>query len=162
MESVNLKAFINIPESYYPSVKQGVSVVVTTDVFGEQKFKGAIEIVSPVIDASTHTFRVQVKVPNGNELLRPGMFARVTVDLEKINAKVVPYQSVMKLQGSNERYVFINNDGVAKRVPVQIGRRYDDKVEIISAELNQGDQLVVAGQARLVNGSKLNVVNDEQ
>ena len=64
----------------------------------------------------------------------------------------------MKLQGSNERYVFLNNKGIAKRVSVTLGDRFDDRVEIISSEIKQGDELVVLGQARLNEGSKLNVV----
>ncbi len=160
VDMANLKAHINVPESYYPSIKQGMSVSITSDVFPDKIFKGLIEIVSPVIDATTHTFQVEIKIPNSNEVLRPGMFARVGVDFDKIKAKVVPYQSVLKLQGSNERYVFLNDNGTAKRVKVQIGKRYDDKVEIMSEELKEGDQLVVVGQARLVNGVQLTIVND--
>lgn len=160
VDMANLKAHINIPESYYPSIKEGMNVAITSDVFTDKEFKGIIEIVSPVIDATTHTFQVQIKIPNSNEVLRPGMFARVGVDFDKIKAKVVPYQSVLKLQGSNERYVFLNDNGTAKRIKVQIGKRYDDKVEIMSDELKEGDQLVVVGQARLVNGVQLTIVND--
>ena len=160
VDIANLKAHINIPESYYPSIKEGMNVAITSDVFTDKEFKGIIEIVSPVIDATTHTFQVQIKISNAGGVLRPGMFARIGVDFDKINAKVVPYQAVLKLQGSNERYVYVNNNGVAKRVKVQMGKRYDDKIEILSDELKEGDQLVVVGQARLVDGVKVNVVNE--
>lgn len=160
VDMANLKAHINIPESYYPSIKEGMNVAITSDVFTDKEFKGIIEIVSPVIDATTHTFQVQIKISNAGGVLRPGMFARIGVDFDKINAKVVPYQAVLKLQGSNERYVYVNKNGVAKRVKVQMGKRYDDKIEILSDELKEGDQLVVVGQARLVDGVKVNVVNE--
>lgn len=160
VDMANLKAHINIPESYYPSIKEGMNVAITSDVFTDKEFKGIIEIVSPVIDATTHTFQVQIKISNAGGVLRPGMFARIGVDFDKINAKVVPYQAVLKLQGSNERYVYVNNNGVAKRIKVQMGKRYDDKIEILSDELKEGDQLVVVGQARLVDGVKVNVVNE--
>lgn len=160
VDMANLKAHINIPESYYPSIKEGMNVAITSDVFTDKEFKGIIEIVSPVIDATTHTFQVQIKISNAGGVLRPGMFARIGVDFDKINAKVIPYQAVLKLQGSNERYVYVNNNGVAKRVKVQMGKRYDDKIEILSDELKEGDQLVVVGQARLVDGVKVNVVNE--
>lgn len=160
VDMANLKAHINIPESFYPSIKEGMNVAITSDVFTDKEFKGIIEIVSPVIDATTHTFQVQIKISNAGGVLRPGMFARIGVDFDKINAKVVPYQAVLKLQGSNERYVYVNKNGVAKRVKVQMGKRYDDKIEILSDELKEGDQLVVVGQARLVDGVKVNVVNE--
>lgn len=160
VDMANLKAHINIPESFYPSIKEGMNVAITSDVFTDKEFKGIIEIVSPVIDATTHTFQVQIKISNAGGVLRPGMFARIGVDFDKINAKVVPYQAVLKLQGSNERYVYVNKNGVAKRVKVQMGKRYDDKIEILSDELKEGDQLVVVGQARLEDGVKVNVVNE--
>jgi multidrug efflux pump subunit AcrA (membrane-fusion protein) len=70
----------------------------------------------------------------------------------------VPYQAVLKLQGSDNRYVYINNGGVAKYVAVELGQRFDDQVEIISDEIKPNDELVVTGQARLVDGVKLEIV----
>jgi membrane fusion protein (multidrug efflux system) len=78
--------------------------------------------------------------------------------LGKVDAIMAPYQAVLKLVGSNERYVFINKGGVAKRVTVDLGQRFDDMVEVVSSELVEGDELVTLGQAKLVDGSKLNVV----
>ena len=76
---------------------------------------------------------------------------------------MVPYQAVLKLTGSNERYVFVNDNGTARRVAVTMGQRFDDRIEVIpetEGELKEGDELVVVGQARLVDGSKLQVVNN--
>jgi multidrug efflux pump subunit AcrA (membrane-fusion protein) len=70
----------------------------------------------------------------------------------------VPYQTILKLVGSNERYVYLEKDGKAERVFVQTGQRFDDMIEIISDEINEGDRLVSVGQAKLVDGVKLNVV----
>lgn len=154
----SLKATINIPETYYPLVSKGMHIDLTSDIYPNQTFPAAIDIVYPTIDESTHTFSVQLKVPNAKQVLRPGMFARVGMQLDKIETITVPYQAVLKLQGSNERYVFLNNKGIAKRVSVTLGDRFDDRVEIISSEIKQGDELVVLGQARLNEGSKLNVV----
>lgn len=95
VDMANLKAHINIPESYYPSIKEGMNVAITSDVFTDKEFKGIIEIVSPVIDATTHTFQVQIKISNAGGVLRPGMFARIGVDFDKINAKVVDRKSVV-------------------------------------------------------------------
>lgn len=75
----------------------------------------------------------------------------------KSNAIVVPYQSVQRLIGSNERYVFLNDNGVAKRVFVKLGQRFDEQIEIISDDIHIGDELVTVGQAKLVDGVKLNV-----
>lgn len=156
-----LKAIISIPESYFPLVKKGMKVDIASDIYPEQTFVGTIEIVYPTIDATTHTFQVKLNIPNGNERLRPGMYVRATLALGEVDAIVVPYQSVLKLTGSNDRYVFVNNDGAARRVAVTLGERYNERIEIIpenTGDLKEGDQLIITGQARLVDGSKLNII----
>ena len=62
------------------------------------------------------------------------------------------------MQGSNVRYLFVNENGKAKRVEVELGKRFDDKVEVISNELKAGDEIVINGQARLLDGVELEVV----
>ena len=152
-----LKAIVNIPEAYFPMIKAGTKVQLTSDIYKGRTFEGTIEIIYPTIDPNTHTFQAKVRIPNSKEELRPGMYMSVNIDLDNIEAIIVPYQSVLKLQGANERYVFVNNDGYAKRIVVEMGKRFDDKIEIISDELKEGDELVVVGQAKLVDGVKLNI-----
>lgn len=156
-----LKAIISIPESYFPLVKKGMKVDVYSDIYPDQKFPATIEIVYPTIDPSTHTFQAKLNIPNASEKIRPGMYVRTELALGEMDAIVVPYQSVLKLTGSNDRYVFVNNNGVAKRVAVLMGQRFDDRVEIIpvdASSIEEGDELVVTGQARLVDGASLEIV----
>lgn len=158
-----LKAIINIPESYYPLVKQNMRVTVNSDIYPEQSFPATIEIVYPTIDPASHTFQAKLKIPNGNEKLRPGMYARSTLSLGEVDAIVVPYQAVLKLTGSNDRYIFTNKDGVAHRVAVTLGQRFDDRVEVIPVnpdDLKEGDEIVVTGQARLIDGCQLEIIKN--
>lgn len=153
-----LKAYINVQEAYFPYLKNGMKLTITSDIYPGKEFPATIEMVYPTIDPSSHTFSVKVQVPNASELLRPGMYVTTTIPVGKVNGILVPYQSVLKLIGSNERYVFVNDNGVAKRVKVTLGKRYDRDVEIISEELKEGDELVVVGQGRLVDGVKLEII----
>lgn len=154
-----LKAIVNIPESYFPLVKKGMKVDVTSDIYPDEIFPATIEIVYPTIDAASHTFQAKVRIPNNSEKIRPGMFAKAKLAIGEVETMVVPYNAVLKLQGSNNRYVFLDRDGVAKRVDVVLGQRFDDRVEVISDEIKEGDKIVVVGQARLIDGIKLDVVN---
>jgi multidrug efflux pump subunit AcrA (membrane-fusion protein) len=86
------------------------------------------------------------------------MFVRTTFNLDEVEALLVPYQAVLKLTGSNNRYVFIDDNGVAKRVDVTLGDRYDEMIDVYSRELKEGDRLVSVGQAKLIDGTKLDVV----
>ena len=153
-----LKALVAIPESYFPLFKEGMKLTLTSDIYPDQVFPATVEVVYPTIEASTHTFQVKVVIPNAKNLLRPGMYVTTTIGLGKANAIVVPYQSVEKLVGANDRYVFINENGRAKRVAVELGQRFDQDIEIISPEIVPGVEMVTVGQHKLVDGMKINVV----
>lgn len=153
-----LKAYINVQENYFPYLKKGMKLTLTSDIYPGKTFPASVEVVYPTIDPSSHTFSVKVLIPNASEVLRPGMYVTTSIPVGKVQGLLVPYQAVLKLIGSNERYVFVNNNGVAKRVKVELGKRYDRDIEIISEDLKEGDELVVVGQGRLVDGVKLEIV----
>ena len=155
-----LKALIPIPENYYPHIKKGMPVNIQTDIYPGEVFPATIDIVYPVIEPTSHTFPAKLRIPNKSLKLRPGMYAKTRMVVGMDRALVVPYQAVLKLTGSNDRYVFIDEGGVAKRVFVKLGQRFDDKIEVISDELKEGDHLVTVGQGKLVDGSKLNVIKE--
>ena len=153
-----LKAYVNVPETYFPLVKKGMKVNVYSDIYPDKVFPAVIEIVYPTIDPASHTFTLKLRIPNSSELIRPGMYVSTVLDLGRTEALVVPYQAVLRLIGSNNRYVFVDEGGVAKRVFVEIGERHDQTIEISSDSLKVGDPVVTTGQAKLVDGVRLNVV----
>ena len=153
-----LKAYVNVPETYFPLVKKGMKVNVYSDIYPDKVFPATIEIVYPTIDPASHTFTLKLRIPNSSELIRPGMYVSTVLDLGRTEALVVPYQAVLRLIGSNNRYVFVDEGGVAKRVFVAIGERHDQTIEISSDSLKVGDPIVTTGQAKLVDGVRLNVV----
>lgn len=153
-----LKALVAIPETYFPKVKEGMALTLTTDIYPDKAFPATIEVVYPTVDVSSHTFQVKIIVPNNQLLLRPGMYVTTTIGLGKENVIVAPYQAVEKLVGANDRYVFLNQDGYAKRVAVELGQRFDQDVELISDEITDGVEMVTTGQHKLVDGVQLNVI----
>ena len=155
-----LKAFVDIPETYFPLISAGMKAVVTCDIYPGEKYSGYLTRKYPVIDPMSHSFTVEFKVNNPGDKLRPGMFCRVNLELGEVKALVVPAMSVLKMQGTNERYVFIVKEETARRIPVSTGKRYDDLIEIISPELKEGDHLIITGQARLIEGNPVEVMDD--
>ena len=156
-----LKALIAVPETYYPLVKEGMKLIVKSEIYPNETFPATIEVVYPTIDAASHTFQCKVVIPNASEKLRPGMYVTTTLGLGKENTIVVPYQSVEKLIGSNERFVFINENGYAKRVSVKLGQRFDENIEIIAPEIQPGVEYIHKGQSKLVDGVKIRVANEK-
>ena len=160
-ETKKLKALIAVPETYYPLIKEGMKLSVKSDIYPDQTFPATIEVVYPTIDATSHTFQCKLVIPNASEKLRPGMYVTTTLGLGKENTIVVPYQSVEKLIGSNERFVFINENGYAKRVSVKLGQRFDEQIEIIAPEIQPGVEYIHKGQSKLVDGVKIRVANEK-
>jgi RND family efflux transporter MFP subunit len=152
-----LKALIAVPEKYYPLIQEGMKLTVKSEVYPEETFPATIEVVYPTIDAASHTFLCKIVIPNASEKLRAGMYVTTTLGLGKENTIVVPYQSVEKLIGSNERFVFINENGYAKRVSVKLGQRFDEQIEIIAPEIHAGVEYIYKGQSKLVDGVKIQV-----
>jgi len=155
-----LKVVVNISEKYFPMINMGMDAAVTCDIYPDNSFPGKVMRIHPTIDPATRSFIIEIEISNKEELLRPGMFSRVTMKLGEEMALVVPSVSVLKLQGSNERYMFLEENGIARRITVQIGKRFDDKLEIISDELRVGSRIIVTGQAKLLDGDKVTVVNE--
>lgn len=153
-----LKAYMSIPETYIPYIKKGMKVEITTGIYSGEMFSGTIETVYPTVNPDTHTFQIKISIPNGDNKLRPGMYVDSNVILGEVEALMIPYQAVLRMTGTNVRYVFIEEDGIAKRVEVQTGQRYDEMIEIVSGNIKAGDKLVTSGQARLVDKVKLNIV----
>ena len=155
-----IKAYVDIAEQYYTEVKKGMTVVMTNDVYGDREFEGKVNIVYPTIDVKSRTFRCELLFNNPDEALRPGMYGSVDFKIGQTEAIVIPSLAVLKVQGSNDRYLFVVRDNKAVRIGVKINRRFEDKVEVIALNgtFGEGDKLVTTGQARLLDGLDVKVV----
>lgn len=152
-----VKLLVGISESDYTKVKKGDAVVVKADALPELTFYGKVEKIYPTVDAATRTFTVEVVVANNYTTLRPGMFARVTVDFGSNNSVVIPDVAVVKQQGSGERFVYVlNQDNTVTYQKVVLGRRMGAEYEVLEG-LSDGDKVVVGGQIRLKDGIKVTV-----
>ena len=152
-----VKIIINISEQYFPLIKNGMKVRVVADVYPDRAFEGTIFRIHPTINAMSRSFNAEVRISNGSELLRPGMFARSFIDMGQEEAIVVPASAVMMQEGTNERYIFVVENGIAVRKTVTLGQRFDDRFEIAGGDLKEGDSLITEGQARLNNGQKVDI-----
>ncbi len=153
-----VKIVINVSETEFTKVKVGMPINITLDVFGDEIFKGRVSLIYPTIDPMTRTFGVEVEIPNANNRIRPGMFARATIDFGAKSRVIVSDRAVIKRAGSGDRFVYVyNNDGTVTYTQVELGRHVDNYYEILSGVEN-GTQVVVAGQTRLSDGVKVNVV----
>ncbi|MDR1523906.1 MAG: efflux RND transporter periplasmic adaptor subunit [Tannerella sp.] len=154
-----LKAIINVSESLFTKVKLGMTVNIKSDVYGNDDFTGKVTLIYPTIDAGTHTFGVEVTIQNGDLKVRPGMYARVSLNLGTNKSIVVPDVAVQRQPGANDKYVFTIENGVAKYHKVVLGQHLGDRYEILSG-VNPEDAVVTAGQTRLIDGTEVEIINN--
>lgn len=158
VEQLNpVELVVNVSETYYKNMVKGMPVEVTLDAYEGETFSGKVSTVYPTINKSTHTFPVEVTIANPDNKVRPGMFARATVNFGDVQRVVVPDMAVVKQIGSGDRFVYVYKDGKVSYNKVQIGRHMGEYYEIISG-VESGSDVVVAGQTRLVDGKEVVVV----
>ena len=146
------KVIISVSENLYSYLKKGMPVSIELDAFPGQTFEGKIHRITPSIDAATHTFPVEVVIPNGKEQIKPGMYARVTMKYGTRQNIVVPDRAVVKMLGSGDRFIYVYKaDGTVSYQKVELGRRMQDKYEVLSG-IADGDEVVVTGQSALKDG----------
>lgn len=154
-----VKILINVNEQYYSQVKVGMPVEnITLDAYPGQTFQGKVSLVYPSLDATTRTFPVEVRIANNDQRVRPGMFARVTLNFGTKNRVMLPDQSVVKQTGSGEQFVYVvNADSTVTHKSVVLGRRLGAEYEAVSG-VNDGETVVVFGQSLLNDGHKVHVI----
>jgi RND family efflux transporter MFP subunit len=153
---VPVKLILNVSETYFTKIQKGAPVEVRLDVYGDEVFKGWVDLVYPTINPATRTFPVEVHLNNADMRVRPGMFARVTIDFGVIDHVILPDRAVIKQAGSGDRYVFVYSNGKVSYNKVELGRRMNENYELISG-VEDNAEVVVAGQARLVDGIEVEV-----
>jgi RND family efflux transporter MFP subunit len=152
-----VKVMVNISEVYYKQVFKGMPVDIELDAYEGETFYGKVTIVYPTVDQSTHTFPVEVTISNPGQKVRPGMFARATVNFGDKNHVLVPDEALVKQIGAGDRYVYVYKGGKVSYNKVELGKHIGEKYEILSG-VNPGDDVVIAGQSRLANGKEVEVV----
>ncbi len=152
-----VKADFRVPEKFLPAIKVGQTIRIGVDAFPGETFDGKVYAIDPRIDVAGRSLLVRAKVPNKDQQLRPGLFARVTVLLKlKEDALTIPEQAIVP-QGDSQ-YVFKIDDGKVTLTKVTLGMRRSGRVEILHG-LSADDQVVTAGQLKLRDGSQVSIVS---
>ncbi|HBH20493.1 MAG TPA: efflux transporter periplasmic adaptor subunit, partial [Rikenellaceae bacterium] len=153
-----VKLLVAVSEADYTKVSKGDKVKVIADALPGEEFKGSVIRLYPIMDAASHTFNVEVQVANTSARLRPGMYARASLNMGDTNSIVIPDAAVVKQQGSGQKLVYVlNDDSTVDARVVTLGRFFDDKYEVVTG-LSEGEKVVVKGQSLLKSGDKVEVV----
>jgi membrane fusion protein (multidrug efflux system) len=149
-----LKVKADVPESYASRVNQGDNVkIVVPD--GNDSLSAKLTFAAKVIDPTSRSFAIEIALP-ARKTLRPNMTAIIKIaDYNNSKAIVIPLKAIQKSEQGD--YVYVNDNGTAKRKNIKVGISYGSQAEIISG-LTTGDQLITAGASDLNEGDKVNVL----
>ena len=150
-----LKLHADVPESAVAYVRVGRPLEFQVDAFPERKFQGKITRLSPSVDQQSRTLKLEALVNNADGLLKPGFFARVTVQTDrKDKALLVPADALLTVSGIEK--VFVIEDGkIAERI-VRSGVRLAQEVEIIDG-VAEGDVVAKSNLGSLQQGREVSV-----
>jgi membrane fusion protein, multidrug efflux system len=138
------------------SVSVGQEVEVRVDAFRDKVYPGEVYAIDPQVDVNGRSVHIRARIANPQSELRPGLFARVIIKgLEERDVVRVPESAVVP--SGTDRLVFSIVGGKAKENKVTIGRRRAGEVEVLTG-IQEGTQVVTAGQGRLRDGAAVEVI----
>ncbi len=120
-------------------------------------YKGWVNFINRNIDPSSGSMLIQASFPNPERILRPGLFARIKVQMDVLNdAMIIPLRSILEIQ--NKYYVYVvDQEGVVKQKEVKAGPLQGD-MRVISEGLSPDDRIVLEGIQMVRSGMKVNPV----
>ncbi|MBJ7589971.1 efflux RND transporter periplasmic adaptor subunit [Aeromonas veronii] len=160
-----------VPQTDISKIKLGQTIKINVDAYPQTQFDGHITAIEPAVNFQSGLIQVQADIPNNDGQLRSGMFARASIILPTVKDQIVIPQTAISftLYGQN---VYVLKEGEetdkegnkvkvlrAKQVVVKAGERRGNDVHVLSG-IQAGDQIVLSGQVRLSNDTKVHVVEN--
>lgn len=151
-----LRAAVSITERDYPHLRVGQAATLTTDALPDRAFEARITRIAPIFRETSRQARVELAVDNPARLLKPGMFARVSIVLREEHADVVvPLTALTRRDGRDVVFTLADDGATVRLVPVRVSIIDREQVSVTDAVLTQ--PVVVLGQQMLTDGTAVNV-----
>jgi membrane fusion protein (multidrug efflux system) len=155
-----VKVEISVSERDLPEVRKGLKAEVEVATYPDRVFEGTVRLVEPVISSMTRTTKAEIVIPNAGGLLRPGMFAHLTLELVPRDVLLVTHDGVLQQEGTGRYFSMLFEEGHARRVDVVLGQAIGEHHEVLSG-LEAGQTVITTGRYRLPDGAKVAVRQGE-
>ena len=150
-----IRAFVNVPQNFVPSIRTGLPAAVIVPEFPDRTFTGHVSREAGALVPETRTLLTEVKVPNREQLLRPGIFAQVRFQVPRTGPSVVISANTLVPGGLEQRVVMVRDKKIHYQV-IEPGRDFGDALEVVKG-LEGGEQLVVNPTENLREGQEVEV-----
>jgi membrane fusion protein (multidrug efflux system) len=159
VESVDrLRLVFTVPEIAVAVARAGIAVSVQVSPLPDESFPGEVYFVAPSLDTRTRRLMLKAWVPNAEGKLRPGLFANIRVRIAQREGVLTVPEAAVAYDTRGPHVWRVNKDGVAERVAVGLGLRQEGRVEILTGDLNENDNLVSAGTHKVFPGATIRKV----
>ena len=143
----------NLVEKDFRRISTGMPAVVEVDAFPGEKFMGKVSRVAPSFDPATRTAPMEIEIPNPGFRLKPGMYARVSLTIDRqADALTVPRSAILDLEGKHGAYVV--DQGVARFRVLRTGLQDAERVQVLEG-LDEGTRVVTVGTLAIRDGERV-------
>jgi len=154
----DIKVVLNVGEEDMVKIKSGMDAEIKPVYGGGNPIKATVYSSTPFIDSDTMAGTVIVKGQNINNDIKPGMSVEAVIKTGKRTSIMLPENAV--LMGDAKAYVFINDNGKAKRMDIETGYMPGDEIEVKSG-ITEGMEIITDGNFKLSDGSKIEAQSAE-
>jgi multidrug efflux pump subunit AcrA (membrane-fusion protein) len=151
-----VKVVVDVVEKELAQLRPGSNAEIRVDTYPNELFRGSVVRISPTVDPESRTADVEIQIENKDHRLKPGMFARVSLVLERRDGVLLLSKDSL-LRESGPTRVFVHDKGRASLREVMLGLEGEKYIELLSG-LQDGDEVIVAGQYELTDGMPVNVI----
>lgn len=152
-------AKVSISENEISGIKKGQKAIINISALNNKEFEGAVEEVGVVADPIAHAYKIKIRIPNENNIIKPGMICNVRIEkITPFEGVIIPNQALLTDElGKTFLFTIDEKSNTVKREYVKAGKLLKEGIEIVEG-LSEGELIVVEGQQKLVDNSKVKIV----
>ena len=158
VQASSLRLMVDVPDTEVSFVEVGKPARLRVDALPDREFQGQVSRFSRALDPRSRTMRTEVLIPNPDGALAPGMFGRISLDLERRENVMTLAPSMVHFQ-KQKAFVFLAQDGVARRVEVVPGADDGNKIEI-TAGLSGREAVIAQASEAIADGTPIRIMNE--
>ncbi|HEY9709302.1 MAG TPA: efflux RND transporter periplasmic adaptor subunit [Oculatellaceae cyanobacterium] len=157
----SLRIYVNVPQTFVKSIQVGETAQIKIRDLPQRVFTGKVTRTADALDASTNTLQAEIQVPNGDKVLRPGMYAQVQFTATRANPPLMVPSNTVIMRSDGPQVAIATKDQKVHFQKVEIGRNYGTEVEITSG-LQGNESLITNPTDNLSEGKTVKAVGAKQ
>ncbi|MBU8892962.1 MAG: efflux RND transporter periplasmic adaptor subunit [Bacteroidales bacterium] len=152
-----LNVEIDVNEKDLSKIHKGQKAGLIFDAYPEKVYEGSIVKIDPILSTISRTAKASIQIKNSDYLIKPGMYAKVSIELPIQKAVFIPAEAIYRQPGTGNDFVFCITDSIAKKIPVKRIYTIDNNIAVQGIE--SGVTITVAGKTKLNDGTQVIVKN---